>query len=278
MREIITEIHLSRVFQLNKKSSIEKNLLSLKHYKALSNIKTEIKCLKDLSPYDPKTKWTKTIKLQDLPIGERKEIQKEGLNLLLFWYKGDVYAIDPRSPAEGAYSEGFLKATFTQDYCIKCPSTGTLFSLKTGDIVEWYPNNPVLRFLTPKEYCRPLNVYPVLIDQETIFVDITTGTTKNAKGGAGTSMEENNIYGIEPKVYLEGTNPDDDLKNPDKIVKNRTENVVTSPSTLIGFGLVSTGGTALLLYYENFTALIIFWIILFSIFAFYAYNSVMKNE
>jgi hypothetical protein len=91
-------------------------------------------------------------------------------------------------------------------------------------------------------------------------------------------MEENNIYGIEPKVYLEGTNPDDDLKNSDKVTKNRTENVVTSPVTLIGFGLVSTGGTALLLYYENFTALIIFWIILFSIFAFYSYNSVMENE
>ena len=24
-----------------------------------------------------------------------------------------------------------------QDYCITCPTTGTLFSLKTGEIVDW---------------------------------------------------------------------------------------------------------------------------------------------
>ena len=24
-----------------------------------------------------------------------------------------------------------------QEYCIACPSTGTLFSLKTGEIMEW---------------------------------------------------------------------------------------------------------------------------------------------
>lgn len=45
-----------------------------------------------------------------------------------------------------------------QDYCIECPSTGTLFSLKDGSIVSWYPNNPVLRALTPADLCRPLEV------------------------------------------------------------------------------------------------------------------------
>lgn len=55
-----------------------------------------------------------------------------------------------RSPAEGAYSEGFANAKFTQDYCIECPSTGSLFSLKDGSVVSWYPNNPVLRMLTPQ--------------------------------------------------------------------------------------------------------------------------------
>ncbi len=46
----------------------------------------------------------------------------------------------------------------SQDYCIECPSTGSLFSLKDGSIVSWYPNNPVLRVLTPSTYCRPLEV------------------------------------------------------------------------------------------------------------------------
>ena len=41
-----------------------------------------------------------------------------------------------------------------QDYCIECPATGTLFSLKDGSIVSWYPTNPVLRMLTPQSTCR----------------------------------------------------------------------------------------------------------------------------
>lgn len=37
-----------------------------------------------------------------------------GLQVLLFWYRNQIYCIEARSPAEGAYSEGFIKAKFTQ--------------------------------------------------------------------------------------------------------------------------------------------------------------------
>lgn len=37
-----------------------------------------------------------------------------GLNVLVFWYRSQLYAIESRSPAEGAYAEGFIKAKFTQ--------------------------------------------------------------------------------------------------------------------------------------------------------------------
>lgn len=66
-----------------------------------------------------------------------------------------------RSPAEGAYSEGLIKAKLTQNYGIECPATGTVFSLKDGSIQEWYPTNPVLRVLTPANTCRPLRIFPV---------------------------------------------------------------------------------------------------------------------
>lgn len=45
-----------------------------------------------------------------------------------------------------------------QDYCIECPATGSLFSIKDGSIQSWYPNNPVLRALTPKDTCRNMEV------------------------------------------------------------------------------------------------------------------------
>ena len=55
----------------------------------------------------------------------------------------------------------------------ECPGTGTLFSLKDGSIASWYPNNPVLRLLTPKDTCRALEIYPVHLGQEAISVNVT---------------------------------------------------------------------------------------------------------
>lgn len=51
--------------------------------------------------------------------GVRKEFDVEGRQVLMFWYRNQIYAIEARSPAEGAYSEGFIKAKFTQVRKIK---------------------------------------------------------------------------------------------------------------------------------------------------------------
>ena len=70
-----------------------------------------------------------------------------------------------RSPAEGAYSEGFISSKLNQDYCIECPGTGSTFDFRTGEIKDWYPSNFVLRVLTPKGTCRNLETYPVRLEQ-----------------------------------------------------------------------------------------------------------------
>ena len=49
-----------------------------------------------------------------LPAGTRKEFDVDGTDVLVFWYRNQLYCIESRSPAEGAYSEGFIKAKFTQ--------------------------------------------------------------------------------------------------------------------------------------------------------------------
>lgn len=145
--------------------------------------------------------------------GVRKEVRVRGKSVLLFWYRNQIYAIEARSPAEGAYSEGFIRSKFTQDYCIECPATGSLFSLKDGSIVSWYPNNPVLRMLTPASTCRPLEIYPVKLSQDTIAVDVSgaaeRGGVATTKGGSDTSLENNNVYGLEPKTYTEGEDGDE---------------------------------------------------------------------
>lgn len=58
-----------------------------------------------------------------------------------------------------------------QDGCIVCPSTDSTFDLRTGEIKEWYPKNPVLRALTPA--LRKLFTYRVKIDEENIYISIS---------------------------------------------------------------------------------------------------------
>jgi hypothetical protein len=43
-----------------------------------------------------------------------------------------------------------------QDYGIVCPSTGSVFSLKDGSVLDWYPSNPVLRVVQPKSSKLPV--------------------------------------------------------------------------------------------------------------------------
>jgi len=119
------------------------------------------------------------VPLSALPKGERRVVIQDDETILLLWYKNDVFAIENRSPAEGAYSEGLLNARLTQDGCIVCPSTDSTFDLRTGEIREWYPKNPVLRVLTPA--LRKLFVYPVKYDEENIYISIRdSGKTEAA--------------------------------------------------------------------------------------------------
>jgi nitrite reductase/ring-hydroxylating ferredoxin subunit len=61
--------------------------------------------------------WVPVVPLAALPRGERRVIVQDGDEILLLWYKDDVFAIENRSPAEGAYSEGLLNAKLTQVNC-----------------------------------------------------------------------------------------------------------------------------------------------------------------
>lgn len=114
--------------------------------------------------------WVPVVPLSALPKGERRVIIQDGETILLLWYKDEVFAIENRSPAEGAYSEGLLNAKLTQDGCIMCPATDSTFDLRNGSIKEWFPKNPVLRVLTPA--LRNLFVYPVKVDAENIYISM----------------------------------------------------------------------------------------------------------
>lgn len=134
---------------------------------------TEVSVAEGSSEADEKLNWVPVVPLSALPKGERRVIIQDGETILLLWYKDSVFAIENRSPAEGAYSEGLLNAKLTQDGCIVCPTTDSTFYLQNGAIKEWYPNNPVLRVLTPA--LRNLFVYPVKTDDENIYISMRGG-------------------------------------------------------------------------------------------------------
>lgn len=219
--------------------------------------------------------WIPVCRMEDLPKGVRKEVSVDGQAILLFWYRGQPYAIEARSPAEGAYSEGFLQAKFTQDYCIECPSTGSLFSLKDGSIVSWYPKNPVLRALTPASLCRPLAVYPVRYGPDAVYVDVEAASAlagggvaaRADRGGAGTSAEGNNVFTVQPSVYFEGQDPSVEsaslyaASGPGGKAAEKL-NPATVAVGAAALGIVAVAGTATAIYYESQLALGLFWLVL----------------
>uniref|UniRef100_A5BKA0 Rieske-like [2Fe-2S] domain-containing protein n=1 Tax=Vitis vinifera TaxID=29760 RepID=A5BKA0_VITVI len=91
---------------------------------------TEVSVAEESSAAGDGENWVPVVPLSALPKGERRVIIQDGETILLLWYKDQVYAIENRSPAEGAYSEGLLNAKLTQEFAYKCiPQISNLTSL-----------------------------------------------------------------------------------------------------------------------------------------------------
>lgn len=197
--------------------------------------------------------WVAVCRPEDLPKGVRKEIDVDGRQVLMFWYRNQIYCIESRSPAEGAYSEGFIKSKFTQDFCIECPTTGSLFSLKDGSIVSWYPTNPVLRAVTPQSLCRPLAIFPVKMTQDALMLDVTKGRSGGGfnKGGAGTSIDNNNVFTVQPNVYFEGMDPAEEsatIYTTPVGMGEAKQNPAITLAAVLAVGAVAVAGAALAAY------------------------------
>ncbi|MBA0746138.1 hypothetical protein Gogos_008680 [Gossypium gossypioides] len=78
--------------------------------------------------------WVPVVPLAALPKGERRVIMQDGETILLLWYKDQVFAIENRSPAEGAYTEGLLNAKLTQ---VKLSIGSEVTSLLLAKAVKW---------------------------------------------------------------------------------------------------------------------------------------------
>ena len=207
---------------------------------------------------------TRVCALEELPRGDRKLVRALGKSVLMFWYRDTVFAIESRSPAEGAYSEGFEKARLTQDACIECPTTKSKFDLKTGEIKEWYPENPVLKALTPQDTCRPMEVFPVEVRDDGIYLDAKNGSlgpgfvAPIGLGGSNTSLENNNVFAVETPMYVEGEGIGGSMASGGDSSGKMDASQLGGAIAVAG--VVAVAGTGACLYFENFYALAALWI------------------
>ena len=216
--------------------------------------------------------FSKICDFEDLPRGDRRKVDALGKSILLFWYKDTVCCIESRSPAEGAFSEGFANARLTQDGCIVCPGTQSTFDLRTGEIKSWYPDNAVLRRLTPIETCRPMEVFPVLVRPDGIFVDVKNGSlgpdfrAATTSGGSDTSLENNNVYAVEPRMYVQGEDGREiALDDDDKDDAMSKMDPGTLAITIAAVAAGALGGSAVCVFYENYVALGALWLVGFAL-------------
>lgn len=110
--------HISRKsIQLHGTSTQIRSEVSTTSLKSFRAPKTSTRCAAadatsstaEISDY-----WIPVIPVEALPRGERRLVRQNGETILLLWYRNEIYAIESTSPAEGAYSEGFLNAKLTQ--------------------------------------------------------------------------------------------------------------------------------------------------------------------
>jgi hypothetical protein len=124
--------------------------------------------------------------------------------------------------------------------------------------MAWYPTNPVLRALTPKDTVSPLRTFPVKLGQDAISVDVTAATggageASGGRGGADSSLESNNVFATQPRVYVEGEDtPGGGLD---------VSSVAAGAVAAAAFAGVGAAGTAVALYAElPKAAIVLVWI------------------
>lgn len=107
--KITNKLYISSTPQLGKKSKKNNALVVCQA--------TQVSVAEDSggsSVSDDGKNWIPVVPLAALPKGERRVIIQNDESILLLWYKDEVLAIENRSPAEGAYTEGLLNAKLTQ--------------------------------------------------------------------------------------------------------------------------------------------------------------------
>lgn len=113
--------------------------------------------------------WEKAIALKTLQSAGRITLTLSKQKLLLIWHEEKVYAVQAQCPH---LKLPLKKAEITKQCELVCPFHKSAFELDSGAVVSWSPWPPIIGPMLGKASCpKPLQVYPVRIDNNDIFVD-----------------------------------------------------------------------------------------------------------
>lgn len=99
------------------------------------------------------TEWTDVATVEDLPPGQHKVVDVDGVEVAVFNVDGEFLAIEDICTHDG----GELACGTVEDHAIVCPRHGAKFSLRTGEV------------LAPPAY-EPVAVLPVRIEDGRVQV------------------------------------------------------------------------------------------------------------
>jgi len=108
--------------------------------------------------------------VKNLGPGEMKEIEANGISLLLVNYQENFYAVSNRCTHLGCkLSKGTL-----EDNIITCPCHGSKFDITNGKLIEWISRWPKLISLLTKNLglARSLSAYRVVKKGPKVYIEI----------------------------------------------------------------------------------------------------------
>lgn len=113
--------------------------------------------------------WVTIVPTRMLPKGDRLVLEHNKESVILFWFKGKIYALENRSPAAPMFEEGFAKAVISEDGLVTCPITESKYDIRTGATVVWLPKSSLLeKMFSPT--VSDLSVYAVKASPDHIFI------------------------------------------------------------------------------------------------------------
>lgn len=99
---------------------------------------------------------------------------------------------------------------------------------------------------------RDLEIYPVRLQQNAIEVDVSgssaRGGVATTRGGSDTSLENNNVFGLEPRAYVEGVGDGTEGAGGDGDLAAKA---ATATVTLLAIGGAAIGGVAAFIYFAG---------------------------